>query len=112
VDRERPGARHIDACLHAERVDPRSRRQRTRPAFAGELPAGVMVRHRGTTGLLAGGHLLPWSFAGYLAPVPLPPQARVELLTPAATAATIAAGYRPLVHHSAPAAAGLRPLRR
>jgi hypothetical protein len=112
VDRGRPRAPEIDARLHAERVDPRSRRQRTRPAVAGELPDGVMVRHRRTTGLLAGGRLLPWSFAGYLAPVPLPPGAPVELLTPPATVATIAAGYRPLVHHSAPAAAGLRPLRR
>jgi hypothetical protein len=109
---QRPRAPEIDALLHAERVDPRSRRQRTRPAVAGELPDGVMVRHRGTTGLLAGGRLLRWSFAGYLAPVPLPPGAPVELLTPPAAVATIAAGYRPLVHHSAPAAAGLRPLRR
>jgi hypothetical protein len=110
--RERPRAPEIDARLHAERVDPRSRRQRTRPAVAGELPDGVMVRHGGTLGLVAGGRLLPWSFAGYLAPVPLPPAAAVELLTPPATVATIAAGYRPLVHPSAPAAPGLRPLRR
>jgi hypothetical protein len=109
---ERPRAPEIDARLHAERVDPRSRRQRTRPAVAGELPDGVMVRHGGTLGLVAGGRLLPWSFAGYLAPVPLPPAAAVELLTPPATMATIAAGYRPLVHPSAPAAPGLRPLGR
>jgi hypothetical protein len=109
---ERPRAPEIDARLHAERVDPRSRRQRTRPAVAGELPDGVMVRHGGTLGLVVGGRLLPWSFAGYLAPVPLPPAAAVELLTPPATVATIAAGYRPLVHPSAPAAPGLRPLGR
>jgi hypothetical protein len=107
-----PRAPQIDARLHAERVDPRSRRQRTRPAVAGELPDGVMVRRGGTLGLLAGGRLLPWSFAGYGAPVPLPPTAAVELLTPPATAATMAAGYRPLVHPSAAAAPGLRPLRR
>jgi hypothetical protein len=112
VERAGPRAPEIDARLHAERVDPRSRRQRTRPAVAGELPDGVMVRHGGTLGLVAGGRLLPWSFAGYLAPVPLPPRARTELLTPPATVATIAAGYRPLVHPSAPAAPGLRPLRR
>jgi hypothetical protein len=105
-------APQIDARLHAERVDPGSRRQKTRPAVAGELPDGVMVRRGGTLGLLAGGRLLPWSFAGYRDPVPLPPQARIELLTPPATVATIAAGYRPLVHPSAPAAPGLRPLRR
>jgi hypothetical protein len=107
---QRPRAPQIDARLHAERVDPRSRRQRTRPAVAGELPDGVMVRHGGTLGLLAGGRLLRWSFVGYREPVPLPPAAAVELLTPPATVATIAAGYRPLVHPSAPAAPGLRPL--
>jgi hypothetical protein len=107
-----PRASQIDARLHAERVDPRSRRQLTRPAVVGELPDGVMVRHGGTPGLLAGGGMLPWSFAGYLAPVTLPPATPVELLTPPATVATIAAGYRPLVHPSAAAVRGLRVLRR
>jgi hypothetical protein len=105
---ERPRAGEVDARLHAERVDPRSRRQRTRPAVAGDLPDGVMVRGGGGPGLLDGGAVLPWSFAGYLAPVPLPPATRVELLTPPATAAAIAAGYRPLLHPSAAAARRLR----
>jgi hypothetical protein len=111
VNRARPRAPQIDARLHAERVDPCSRR-RTRPAVAGELPDGVMVRHGATLGLLAGGRLLPWSFTGYRDPLPLPTQTRIELLTPPAAVATIAAGYRPLVHPSAPAAPGLRPLQR
>jgi hypothetical protein len=109
---ERPRASQIDARLHAERVDPRSRRQLSRPAVAGELPDGVMIRHGGTAGLLAGSGMLPWSFAGYHAPVALPPATPVELLTPPATVATIAAGYRPLVHPSAAAGDGLRVLRR
>jgi hypothetical protein len=110
--RERPRAAEIDARLHAERVDPRSRRQVTRPAVAGELPDGVMVRAGGAAGLLAGGTLLPWTFAGYRPPVPLPPATTVELLTPPATVAAIAAGYRPLLHPSAAAAHGLRFLPR
>jgi hypothetical protein len=109
---ERPRASQIDARLHAERVDPRSRRQLTRPAVVGELPDGVMIRHGGTPGLLAGGGVLPWSFAGYQAPIALPPTTPVELLTPPATVATIAADYRPLVHPSAGAVHGLRVLRR
>ncbi|MBN2622539.1 MAG: hypothetical protein JXA83_04180 [Acidimicrobiales bacterium] len=95
---QRPRAAEIDARLHAERVDPRSRRQVTRPAVAGELPDGVMVRAGGAPGLLAGGALLPWTFAGYRAPVPLPPAMPVELLTPPATVAAVAGGYRPLLH--------------
>jgi hypothetical protein len=91
----------MDAQLHSERVDPRTRRQRTRPARAGELPDGAMVRRDGACGLLAGGRFLPWSFTGYLAPVALRPGAVVELLTPPASVAAIAAGYRPVLHPSA-----------
>ena len=100
----RPGADEMDARLHAERVDARSRRQLTRPALAGQLPDGVMIRHDGVPGLLAGRCLLPWSFTGYLAPVALRPGTQAELLTPPATVAVIAAGYRPLLHPSAAAA--------
>jgi hypothetical protein len=103
----RPRAGEMDTRLHAERVDPRSRRQVTRPAVAGELPDGVMVRAGGAPGLLAGGALLLWTFAGYRAPVPLPPATPVELLTPPATVAAVAAGYRPLLHPSAAPGHGL-----
>jgi hypothetical protein len=109
---ERPRAPRIDARLHAERVDPRSRRQLTRLAPAGGLPDGVMVRHGGGPGLLLGDRVLPWSFGGYGRSVPLSPTAEVELLTPPATAATIAAGYRPLLHPSAAAGHALRVLGR
>jgi hypothetical protein len=101
-----PRAGEMDTRLHAERVDPRTRRQRTRPACAGDLPDGVMARLDGTCGLLAGGRFLPWSFAGYLTPVTLRPDTPVELLTPPATVAAIAAGYRPLLHPTAEAALG------
>jgi hypothetical protein len=98
---QRPHAGEMDARLHAERVDSRTRRQLTRPALVGELPGGAMIRHDGACGLLAGGRFRPWSFDGYLAPVELPPATQVELLTPPATVVAIAAGYRPLLHPSA-----------
>lgn len=97
----RPRAAEMDGWLHAERVDRRTRGQVTRPAAAGELPDGAMVRHDGELALLCGGALLPWSFGGYGAPVPVSPRARVELLTPPSIVAVLAAGYRPLVHPSA-----------
>jgi len=106
---QRPRAGEMDARLHAERVDARSRRQLTRPALAGQLPDGVMIRYGGVPGLLASGRVLPWSFAGYLAPVTLRPATPVELLTPPATVAAIAAGYRPLLHPSAAARLTLLP---
>jgi len=96
-----PGAGDMDVRLHAERVDPRSRRQRTSRALAATLPGGVMVHHDGVPGLLAGGRVLPWSFAGYAAPVALREDETVEVLTPPSSVAAIAAGYRPLLHPSA-----------
>jgi hypothetical protein len=98
---DRPRAAELDIALHAQRVESRTRRQVTRPAVAGTLPDGVLVRVDGSPGLLVGGHVLPWSFAGYGAPVALPPDTTVELLTPPSITAAIRAGYRPLVHPSA-----------
>ena len=100
-----PTAPAMDRQLHSERVDPRTRRQRTHPATAGSLPDGVMVRLDGTVGLLSEGALRPWTFAGYLAPQPVSSQDPVELLTPPSSVAALAAGYRPLLHPSAGALA-------
>jgi hypothetical protein len=97
----RPRAGEMDARLHAERVEPRTRRKRTRPGVIADLPDGAMVQHEGGCGLVAGGRFLPWSFAGYGDPVTLAPEAAVELLTPPASVAAIAAGYRPKVHPTA-----------
>jgi hypothetical protein len=97
----RPRAGEMDARLHAERVEPRTRRQRTRPAVAADLPDAVMIRHNGDCGLADGGRFRPWSFTGYGDPVALAPDAVVELLTPPASVAVIAAGYRPMLHPSA-----------
>ncbi|HEY7144239.1 MAG TPA: hypothetical protein VH637_08330 [Streptosporangiaceae bacterium] len=97
---ERPRAAQLDVWLHAQRTD-RTRRKLTRPALAGDLPDGSMVRHEGRLALCSGGTLRPWSFEGYGAPVRVGPGTSVELLTPPSIVAAIAAGYRPLVHPSA-----------
>jgi hypothetical protein len=90
----------MDGQLHAERVESRSRRQRTHQAIAGSLPDGVMIRHDGGSALLAGGRVLPWSFAGYQTAVSLDHGATVQVLTPPSSVAAIAEGYRPLLHPS------------
>jgi hypothetical protein len=92
----RPKAGEMDAQLHAERVESRTRRQRTRPARPGDLPDGVMVRQDGVVGLLLGGAVRPWSFAGYAGR--LKPARQLELLTPPASVAVLAEGYKPLLH--------------
>jgi hypothetical protein len=99
---QRLRAGEMDAVLHAERVDSRTRRQQTRPARVGGLPDGAMVRHEGVIGLLTAGRVLPWSFAGYLDdPIPVGPDTTVELLTPPSSVAAMTAGYRPMLHPSA-----------
>jgi hypothetical protein len=98
---EPPRAGQMDAQLHAERVGPRSRRQRTHQAPGGALPDGVMVRYRDGPGLVTAGHVRPWSFAGYGAPVALRHDEPVEVLTPPSSVAALAVGYRPLLHPSA-----------
>ncbi|MFL6104012.1 MAG: hypothetical protein ACJ74K_11975, partial [Actinomycetes bacterium] len=83
----RPRAAEMDARLHAERVDSRSRRKLTRSVPVGRLPDGVMLLQDGVPGLLADRVVRPWSFGGYGDPVPV--GERVELLTPPATVAAI-----------------------
>jgi hypothetical protein len=107
----RPWAVEMDAVLHRERVESRTRRQRVRTARAGSLPDGVMLRHDGTLGLLLAHRLVPWSFAGYLPPVRLAAGDAVEVLTPPATVSAITAGYRPALHPTAPPGHDLPVLR-
>jgi hypothetical protein len=97
----RPYAWEMDVALHAERVVSRTRAKITRPATFGELPDGAMVSYLGEPALVSAGHLRPWSFAGYRAPLPVSPDTTVDLLTPPSIVGVLAAGYRPLVHQSA-----------
>lgn len=98
---ERPRAVEMDAVLHAQRVESRTRRQVVRPARAADLPDGAMVRTAdGRLGLLHEEAFRPWSFAGYAGAEPLPREP-VDLLTPPATVAALRAGYRPHLHPSA-----------
>ncbi|MEV6522211.1 hypothetical protein AB0M43_09740 [Longispora sp. NPDC051575] len=98
-----PKAVEMDARLHAERVEPRTRRQRTRGAAFGTLPDGVLVRRHDRVGLVAAGRFAPWTFDGYLPAEPVPSAEPVEVLTPPVTTAVLAAGYRPLLHPTAQA---------
>jgi hypothetical protein len=102
-----PRAAEMDIELHAERVDPRTRRKVTRTAAAGDLPDGAMISHAGTVGLWCDGCVLPWSFEGYGAPAAVGAESVVTLLTPPSIVAALRAGYRPMAHPSA----GLTPLR-
>ena len=95
-----PGVAEIDARLHADRLV-RTGVRRSYPASLAELPDGVMVEVDRAPFLVYGGRLLAWTPGGYVArPVPAP-TGPVIVITPRATVATLAAGYRPVVHPSA-----------
>jgi hypothetical protein len=95
-----PQASEMDPVLHRERTG-RLRQKVTHRARAGDLPDGVMIWTGGGAALLLDGRLLPWSFHGYVAPAGPCPAGAVEVLTPPSIVATIAAGYKPLVHPTA-----------
>jgi hypothetical protein len=94
----------VDRDLHRDRLDAAGGRRRRR-APAGDLADGVMVADGAEALLVLGPSLLPWSPGGYGSPRPRPAaDAVLEVLTPSAIAAAIAAGYRPALHPSAGAA--------
>jgi hypothetical protein len=94
-----PGVAEIDARLHADRlVRPGVRRSYS--AALPELPDGVMVSAGGSPFLVWHGGLLAWTPGGYRDRVPAD-AGSVTVITPRATVAVLAAGYRPVVHPSA-----------
>jgi hypothetical protein len=103
----RPRVADIDARLHADRLlAPSGRRdrfagalvRRTYRAAVSELPDGTMVSVDGAAFLVLGGRLRRWSAGGYLGSTASPGE--VDVITPRATVATLAAGYRPVLHPS------------
>jgi len=98
------GADAIDARLHGERLDGRTRR--LHDADAAGLPDGAFVMRDGTPWLVVGSDLLRWSAAGYDARLPRP-RGRVQLLTPPSLVALLGGGWQglvPLVHPSSASA--------
>jgi hypothetical protein len=98
---ERPRATEMDAQLHLERVEPRTRRQRTTVAELGDLPDGAMIRYDGAPALVLAAKVLPWSWHGYAAALEVPGHREVEVLTPPANLVVLKAGFTPLLHLSA-----------
>ena len=95
-----PGVAEIDARMHADRlVRPGVRRSYS--ARLSSLPDGVMVSVEGTPFLVWGGGLLAWTPGGYRSSRQFPAEDAVTVITPRATVAVLAAGYRPVIHPSA-----------
>jgi hypothetical protein len=102
------GADAIDARLHAERLDGRSRR--LHDAAVDGLPDGAFVLREGTPHVVLGEHLLEWSPGGYTRRGPRPGRGRLAVLTPPSLVEVLRAGWSPLVPFLHPSA--LRPLDR
>ncbi|TWD73313.1 hypothetical protein FB561_7202 [Kribbella amoyensis] len=98
---ERPRAAAMDAQLHLDRVESRTRRQRTTIAPLGELPDGAMILVDATPALVLGGRVYNWSWEGYATPADPPAHREVVVLTPPANLVVLQAGYAPLLHPSA-----------
>lgn len=95
------GARvmEIDAVLHSERLDGRTKRLHPLPMPLNELPDGAMVRVGERSYLIADARPLLWTFGGYCeASLPL---ADVRLITPPSTVRALHAGYHAVLHGSA-----------
>jgi hypothetical protein len=95
-----PRAGAMDEVLHAQRLDGREKRRHR--AALDDLPDGAMIVLEDDAPVaVRGDALLPWNFAGYGRARPRPRGRPVELLTPPAMVAVLAAGYRPQWHPSA-----------
>jgi len=95
----RPRAAEMDTLLHAQRLDGRSKRWHLLPIE--ELPDGTVIAMGEGAFALRGNRLLPWSPAGYGVHKARPHGIEVDVLTPPAIVAVLAAGYPPQWHPSA-----------
>jgi hypothetical protein len=92
-------AAEMDAVLHAQRLDGRSKRRHRYPAH--DLPDGVMVAYDDAACAIRGDAKLRWSSLGYVTRDLRQRYADIEVLTPPAIVSVLAAGYRPHWHESA-----------
>jgi hypothetical protein len=101
----RPAAADMDAMLHEQRLDDSAKRRHVRAAA--ELPDGAVVVLDGRAFAVRGEALLYWTPDGYATRRPRPRSGTIEVLTPPAMLAVLAAGY-PVRWH--PSGAGTEPL--
>jgi hypothetical protein len=94
--RRRPYAFEMDEVLHRERLRGRAKRLHRRNIE--ELPDGAFVALDGNAYAVRGNRVLRWTPQGYDAEKPRPRGGTVDVLTPPAILAALAAGYEPRWH--------------
>jgi hypothetical protein len=95
----RARAAEMDEVLHAERLDGRGKRRHRLPID--NLPDGAMVALWEGAFAVRSSSILAWTPVGYGTPQPRPRGDHVDVLTPPAILAVLAAGYRPQWHPTA-----------
>lgn len=98
-----PYAPDIDITLHGQRVDQRTRRQRTFCMNLDELPTGTFIQLAETPipYLVQGDALFPYAFSSYAGPISRPKSITVSVLTPMAIINVLRSGYQLTLHSSA-----------
>ena len=91
------GADAIDAQLHSERIDPKTRTQLRHEAQLDGLPDGAFILREGEPWLVLGTELLRWTVAGYAELRPRPARRQAFLITPPSLVAVLQGGWQPLV---------------
>jgi hypothetical protein len=91
----------VDAQLHLERIDPRTRARRLHEAALEELPDGAFVLLEREPWLVLGDALLRWTPGGYTERATRVSADGAPLLTPPSLVAILQAGWRstvPVLH--------------
>jgi len=94
-------APEMDAVLHRERLDGRSKRMHRFVIDA--LPDGAMIARNGEAFAVRSQKLLRWTPSGYDRTAPRPRGIDVDVLTPSSVLKVLKRGYAPLWHPSAAA---------
>jgi hypothetical protein len=95
----RPRADEMDVVLHCERLHGRAKRLHRRQIET--LPDGAFIALEKGAFAVRGNALRRWTPQGYTAPKRRPRGVAVDVLTPPAILAVLAAGYQPRWHPSA-----------
>ena len=95
-----PRAAAIDAILHEQRRDGRDKRLHALPCPQDRLPDGVMIAQKSAAFVIRNRCAYRWTPGGY-EPARIMDWQPALLLTPPATLAALAAGYRPQIDASA-----------
>ena len=104
LHRRDAGADAIDARLHAQRFDAKTREQRHHDAQLADLPDGALVLRAGVPALVLGDELLRWTPAGYDDREQRRAGESAVVITPPSLVAVLRAGWEPavpLLHPSA-----------